>query len=391
VILLCLASACGRDGSRDVPGDEPEALSVTRWTARTELFAEYPPLVAGSTSRFAIHLTRLDSFKAVTDGSVEVQLRAETGTPETFRVDRPSRPGIFGVDVKPTQSGKRALVIVLRAAGLQDEHRFEVVVHPTADAARAAAVRADETPGIAFLKEQQWSLDFGTAVVREQSVRESIRIPAQLVPRPAGAADVLAPIDGRLTRVLDLPLGANVSRGQELARLLPRAAVPGDLPQLERARDEARAALSLAVRDRERAERLTSAGATPQRRHEEARAAEEQAKARVTAADASLAQQRDQKRIVGRLGRPFHHPGAVGEVIASQDGAAGAMSRQGQCSSEWSTRLRFTSSAGCLKGRGESRTMAGAEIELTGGPIACPWIASRASARCWDPEARTLP
>ena len=40
--------------------EEPEALSVTRWTEKTELFAEYPPLAVGSTSRFAIHLTRLD-------------------------------------------------------------------------------------------------------------------------------------------------------------------------------------------------------------------------------------------------------------------------------------------------------------------------------------------
>ena len=80
---------------------------------------------------------------------------------------------------------------------------------------------------------------------------------------PGGAADVVAPIDGRLTRVVEVPLGASVSRGQELARLLPPPSVPGDLPQLQRARAEAQSALALATRDRERAERLTSAGAAP--------------------------------------------------------------------------------------------------------------------------------
>ena len=96
-------------GSR--PGaEEPEALSVTRWTDKTELFAEYPPLVVGQTSRFAIHLTRLDTFKALTEGSVEVRLRGGSGQPETFRVDAPSRPGIFGVDVKPAQRRTRELV-----------------------------------------------------------------------------------------------------------------------------------------------------------------------------------------------------------------------------------------------------------------------------------------
>ena len=62
------------------------------------------------------------------------------------------------------------------------------------------------------------------------------------------------------------------------------------LPQLQRARAEAQTALALATRDRERAERLTSAGAAPEKRLDEARSAEEQAKARFAAAEASLAQ-----------------------------------------------------------------------------------------------------
>jgi RND family efflux transporter MFP subunit len=81
-----------------------------------------------------------------------------------------------------------------------------------------------------------------------------------------------------------------VTRGQELARLLPPPAVPGELPQLQRARAEAQSALALAVRDRERAERLTAAGAAPEKRLDEARSVEEQARARLTAAEASLAQ-----------------------------------------------------------------------------------------------------
>ena len=48
---------------------------------------------------------------------------------------------------------------------------------PNAEAAQAATGGAGEdAPGISFLKEQQWSLDFGTAVVKEQAVRESIRV-----------------------------------------------------------------------------------------------------------------------------------------------------------------------------------------------------------------------
>jgi hypothetical protein len=54
---------------------------------RGELFAEYPALVVGKTSRFAIHLTRLDSFKALTDGRVEVRLEGGQGPAESFTTD----------------------------------------------------------------------------------------------------------------------------------------------------------------------------------------------------------------------------------------------------------------------------------------------------------------
>jgi RND family efflux transporter MFP subunit len=304
-----------------------DTLSVTRWTDRTELFAEYPPLVVKDTSRFAIHLTRLDTFKPLTDGRVEVHLRDGSNPPEVFFVDTPSRPGIFGVDVTPARAGAREMSIVLRSRGLADEHRVgAVMVHPDPATARAASADAGgDAGGISFLKEQQWSLDFGTAVVREQAVRESIRVPARIEARTDGAADVAAPIDGRLTVVRNLPPGAAVANGQELARLLAQPAVPGNLPELQRTRAAAETDLALAVRDRERAERLTKAGAAPERRLDEARAAEAQARARVTAAAASL-EQYDAARAGGSAGDEglFVIRTPVSGVIAARNAAAGA-------------------------------------------------------------------
>ena len=183
----------------------------------------------------------------------------------------------------------------------------------------------EDAPGISFLKEQQWSLDFGTAMVKE-AVRARIDSRAGASGRQAGgAADVVAPIDGRLTRVVELAIGASVSRGQELARLMPPPSVPGDLPQLQRARAEAQTALALATRDRERAERLTTAGAAPEKRLDEARSAEEQAKTRLAAADASLAQYN-----AARAGGTTDGEGLfvirapVGGVIAQRNAATGA-------------------------------------------------------------------
>ena len=395
LVVTLLASACSRSTPPTVEADEPEVLSVTRWTDETELFAEYPPLAVGETSRFAIHLTRLDSFKALTEGRVEVHLRGGTAPVEVFRVDAPSRPGIFGVDVKPAQAGTREMVIVLEASGLNDEHRVgQVDVHTNAEAARAAASKAgEETPGISFLKEQQWSLDFGTALVREQSVRESIRVPARLEARPGGAADVAAPIDGRLTRVLDVALGTSVSRGQEIARLLPPPAVPGDLPQLQRARAEAQTALALATRDRERAERLTSAGAAPEKRLDEARSAEEQAKARVTAAEASLAQYN-----VARTGGATDAEGLfvirapVGGVIAQRDAATGANVAAG-------TILFRVVDASQIHVVGQvpeaqaarARLVSAAEIEVPGHEGRVPAGRLASLGKVLDPQSRTVP
>jgi RND family efflux transporter MFP subunit len=394
LLVGLLAVACGRSDTPTAAPEEPEALSVTRWTDKTELFAEYPPLTVGTTSRFAIHLTRLDSFKAVTEGGVEVRLEGGSGQPEVFKVDGPSRPGIFGVDVKPAQPGRRDLVIVLTSPGLADEHRVGAVeVYPNAEAARTAAAGGEETPGISFLKEQQWALDFGTALVVEQAVRESVRVPARIEARPGGAADVVAPIDGRLTRVIDVVLGGRVASGQELARLLPPPSAPADLPRLQGAHAEAQSALAQATRDRERAERLTSAGAAPARRLDEARTAEEQAKARLAAADASLAQYD-----AARSGAATNTEGLfvvrapVDGVIAHRTAATGANVTAG------SVLFRVVDAAQVhVVGQvpeadgARARLARSAEIEIPGHPDRIPAGRLVSVGQVLDPQSRTLP
>ena len=396
ILLAGLISAsCNRSAAPLGAPEGPESLSVTRWTDKTELFAEYPPLAVGSTSRFAIHLTRLDTFKALTEGNVEVRLEGGASQREIFRVDAPSRPGIFGVDVKPAHAGKRALVIVLRSAGLNDEHRVgEVDVHANVEAARAtAAAASEETPGISFLKEQQWSLDFGTALVKEQAVRESVRVTARLEARPGGAADVVAPIDGRLTRVVEVALGASVSRGQELARLLPPASVPGDLPQLQRARAEAQAVLALSTRDRERAERLTSAGAAPEKRLDEARTAEEQARARLAGAEASLAQYN-----AARAGGASDAEGQfivrapVNGVIAQRDAATGANVSAGAVLFRVVDASQVHIVGQVPEAEAASARLArAAEIEIAGQPGRIPIGRLVSVGKVLEPQSRTLP
>ena len=393
-VVTVIGAGCGRSQPPTAEAEEPEPLSVTRWTDRTELFAEYPPLAVGETSRFAIHLTRLDSFKALTAGRVEVHLRGGTAPAEVFAVDAPSRPGIFGVDVKPGGQGTREMIIVVRAPGLEDEHAVgPVEVHATAEAARAAAGPGEEAAGISFLKEQQWSLEFGTALVAEQSLRESVRVPARLEARPGGAADVTSPIDGRLTRVADVAVGTAVTRGQELARVLPPPAVPGDLPQLQRARAEALNAVAFARRDRERAERLTAAGAAPAKRLDEARLSEEQATARLTAAEASLGQYN-----IARTGGAsdtdalFVIRAPVGGVIAQREAATGANIAAGTVLFRVvdASQIHVVGLVPEVESARARRAIA-AEIEVPGQPDRIPTGRLASVGRVLDPQSRTVP
>jgi cobalt-zinc-cadmium efflux system membrane fusion protein len=396
MVLACsLISGCRRDAAPAAAEEEgPEPLSVTRWTEKTELFAEYPALVVGQTSRFAIHLTTLEPFKAITEGAVDVQLRGTDGQVETFSVNGPSRPGLFGVDVKPARAGKRDLIITWRSANMSDTHTVgPVEVYADAAAAAAAAPSEPETEAISFLKEQQWTLDFATAVVQEKPIRASLRVPGELVAAPGGEADVLAPFDGRLASVVAHAPGAPVARGQELARIQPPPGAPADLPQLERGRAQAASALELASRDRERAERLVSAGAAPQKRLDEARATEAHATAALRAAEAQLAQFNASRTAGGAsTAGLFVIRAPIGGVIVRRDAAAGMNVAAG-------TALFHLVNPAVVQVLGHvpesqlsrARLATSAQIEVPDAKMLLPAGRLVSRGQVLDPQSRTLP
>lgn len=290
--LVILMAACHRREpvAQQSAEPEPHPESYTNWTTKSELFAEYPPLIAGRTSRFAVHLTRLDTFKPVARGKVEIRLTSLEGKVESFSADGPSQPGIFGVDVKPSSAGEFKLSIHLISNGLNDVHELGSI---SASATKAAAVHehGEETQEkIAFLKEQQWTLDFGTAVIEDRQLRASLRVPAEVLPRSGGEAEVTVPFDGRLVASSLPVIGARVSQGQILASILPPTSAPSDLASLELTKNEASLALQLARKDRERAERLVQSRAVPAKRVDEARTVEATMEARLRAAETRIAQ-----------------------------------------------------------------------------------------------------
>ena len=296
-IFLAMAgtAACTRPG--DPPKAEPATLNVTDWTARTELYMEYPPLVAGQAARFAVHVTKLDDFKALNAGTPSIELTPEQGGAMTvLRGSPPSRPGAFRVDGAPPAAGRYRWTLTIDAPGLTDRHDLgTVTVFPDEARAKAEAEKgpADDPAAIAYLKEQQWTNEFATAPVREAEWRTSIKVPAVIEPLSGGEAVVAAPASGRFTADSLVAIGTTVRSGQPLGRLEPRLSGTDDHATLASNAAQAHVALDSARAEQTRAERLLADRAVPARRAEDARRAVATAEARLRAADARL-EQRDE-------------------------------------------------------------------------------------------------
>src|SRR5947209_623543 len=112
VAAMAMLAGCSRapQAATAAKAEIPEPLKATIWTARGELYLEYPPLVRDRKERFAIHLTRLSDFRAVKDASCEVDLD-QGAESQVFPYDLSTHPGIFGANVQPKLDGKGRLKI----------------------------------------------------------------------------------------------------------------------------------------------------------------------------------------------------------------------------------------------------------------------------------------
>jgi cobalt-zinc-cadmium efflux system membrane fusion protein len=303
-VLLMAGSVLGCVPPADVPiPDEAPTLDVTHWTDTTELFMEYRPLVAGQAALFAVHLTTLVDFQAVTTGRASIEFVPEGGGPATTLMGpEPSRPGVFRVEGVPPAPGPYRFSLTLEMSGLSDRHDLGVVTVFADDAAARVAAQSgamETAEAIAYLKEPQWTNGFATVLVEETKLRTSIRAPAMIHPLPGGEAIVAAPAAGRLAADVLLSIGDRVQPGQVLARLEPRLSEGADRATLAAEVAETLAALDAARAEQTRAERLLAERAVPARRAEDAGRALRVAEARLGAAEARLAQRDETLRIGG--------------------------------------------------------------------------------------------
>lgn len=292
-------AACGEKSANQPAEAAAEAAhghgsggeKLTHFTERSELFVEFPRLVAGEKAAFAAHLSRLPDFRAITAGKITLRLSGNGQPDEVFTVERPSQPGIFRPEATPKHAGERELAIEVSTPEFTVTHELgPVTVYADRKAADAGPAAADDG-GITFTKEQQWKVDFATAEVVTRPIRAAVAATGTVRARPDGEAQLTAPTAGQLQPAGAFPrLGQAVKKGQVLAYLVPRLGGETDLATLRASADKARVEHELARQELARAEALYREEVVPEKRLLAARAAEAAARAESRAAQQRLGQ-----------------------------------------------------------------------------------------------------
>lgn len=265
LVAVLAVGACG-----ETPAEEEHEHAgsevVTQWNDSTELFLEYPWLVAGqATGNWAIHLTDMEDFKPIRSGTLTVRFLSDGAVAETFTIGEVARDGIFLLDPVVERAGTYRVELALESPQVRSRHVLPEV-HVYAGASELPHVHEEEGGGIAFLKEQQWQIPFAVEPVREDTVRRTVLAPGEIVAPDGALVQVSAPVDGIAGAAANRnapSVGQRVRAGEVLAVLAPTAQEGGFA--------EIRARVERLEREVARAERLYEAGAIPERRIEEAR------------------------------------------------------------------------------------------------------------------------
>lgn len=275
ILLILLFALSGCTHKEQAPaaaaGEKAEPVRVTAYSGKSELFMEYEPPVAGEKAGFLVHLTRLSDFKPVTEGGLKMVFTPATGgEPTTLSLPAPTRTGIYKVEGSLPAPGKHGLKLITDGKGFGDEITVsEVQVLNKGE--KPAAGPAAKGGAIAFLKEQQWPLDFMVTLPVKKDLGSFVTATGELVPMTNAEATVAAPLAGIISTTRQLPfIGKKVAKGEVVALIDPPVRPDGGIGQLGAAYAEAKNRVTLAQKEYDRAKRLYDAKIAPLKRVEEA-------------------------------------------------------------------------------------------------------------------------
>jgi hypothetical protein len=286
--ILMLTSCAAEKGPDGHEGHDHEdhGVSVTIWSGGMELFAEFHPPVRGEKTEFVIHLTRLEDFRPVPDGKVNVVLREGGRIAASGSAGHATRRGVWIVEVDAPEPGSHEVAVSYNGAGSAVFEAGIVTAFATEEEAAHAGEAAfrentgheghdhshgtdhgDDVETVAFLKEQQWNTEFLVEEIHREKMRASVPTIAEVIPRRSGFAEIVAPVEGylRINHNQDMAVpGKEVRPGDRLLTICPP--LEGTGSWIER-----RFAYDRAKKEFERAERLITREAISQREYDEIR------------------------------------------------------------------------------------------------------------------------
>lgn len=193
-----------------------EPLSITLFTEKVELFAEFRPFVVGQETAFAAHLNDLKEFKPFPTGLLQVILKNEKYQYEN-KVEGPSVPGIYRPVITPTEPGLYTLTFIYK-----NDTLYETI---TVDSVRVYQNISDVPPAITdnsgdkivYLKEQAWKTTFATEEVVEKPFHSVITTSARVKSQPAAEVIISSQVAGQVNLIK--VVGEMVRRGDLLGTI----------------------------------------------------------------------------------------------------------------------------------------------------------------------------
>ena len=211
----------GSDGHEQL---SEEVHQLTLYSEKAEFFVEYTGLIINTEAEFAVHLTRLDTYKPFAEGTVRVILEhtggeaTGGGQKQEGSVSETEVPGIFRVALIPEIPGECNIIFEFIGESITERvvshHGWVARDGHDPEPAEAHAAAPD---GIRFTKEQAWKSDFSVTRLSPVPFIGIIKAGGEILAMPGEKHFIHARSSGIVQYSKnDLVAGSDIRSGEEM-------------------------------------------------------------------------------------------------------------------------------------------------------------------------------
>ncbi len=198
---------------------EDHKVQYTVYGEEFELYAEADAFIKGEMANFLCHITSLEDFAPITEGSITLSIIIDDKvTSETLSA--PTKKGIYSFNITPESVGKGRLELSIKSD--QGNCKItvpEIMVYASDEQADEAisGIEYSTTNTISFTKEQSWKIDFATEKATVEPFGQVIKTTAQIQSANNDEVIVTAKSNG-IVRLSNNAIveGKKVNRGEVL-------------------------------------------------------------------------------------------------------------------------------------------------------------------------------